>query len=83
MLSLMISWKSKKREMERRKRSTIEICDSIFCSIAWSVLAFSCAQGAAAALKKRIFILVSATGSRARNHKFQISARESAFGQRR
>ena len=58
MLSLMISWKSKKREMERRKRSTIEICDSIFCPIAWLVPVFSCAQGAAAAPKKRIFILV-------------------------
>ena len=78
MLSLVISWKSKKREMERRKRSTIEIYHAIFCPIAWSVLAFSCAQGAAAVPKKRNYILVNVTGSRTRNH---IPARERAFGQ--
>lgn len=81
MLSLMMSWKSKKREMERRKRSrsTIEIYDSMFnCMVSAS---FSCAQGAAAAPKKRNHILVNVTSLRTRNHKVQIPARERAFGQ--
>ena len=70
-----IGWK---KEMERRKRSTIKIYHSVLCPIAWSVRAFSCAQGAAAAPKKRNYILLNVTGSRTRNH---IPARERAFGQ--
>ena len=73
-----IGWK---KEMERRKRSTIKIYYSVLCPIAWSVRAFSRAQGAAAAPKKRNYILLNVTGSRARNHKFYIPARERAFGQ--
>ena len=65
--------------MERRKRSTIEIYDSMFNYMVSA--SFSCAQDAAAAPKKRNHILVNVTSLRTRNHKVQIPARERAFGQ--
>ena len=75
-----IGWKSLRRKGwkgEREVRLTV-----VYIIFAWSVLAFSCAQGAAAvAPKKRNYILLNVTGSRARNHKPYIPTRERAFGQ--